>query len=402
MKNNNNIKTSIDFKTSKRINRGKITHGITIKRIFDVIKRKYNYFNGLLIGKQDGLIATGDSINVLRYKISIDRLIYIYHYGSNPRKIIYKDNNKNNKKIENFVKETIAENLNLYGRTSRQRIEHEWYNIKGVAYRPSVKKWRSRLKYHGQIVNFGYFDTYEQAATERLRGELQYFGKFKSAGVNKILTKCDRYDMVKEKMEIDKLNIREFKDIDMNKAKLEEDFKKYKDDKNSYLYQEIDEWKGPNEHISQEMFTNMVLTMAEVTNTMSAIGCAANQLNIPARFFISRFADTKEDKWLYYECINPQIIEVSDEKSYLYEGCLSFSGEQLRVKRYDKILAKWQTLENQTIESPLEGLHSRVFQHELDHLNGIVFHDRLTKIEKNISDRKLKKMKKRFPDILGA
>lgn len=115
------------------------------------------------------------------------------------------------------------------------------------------------------------------------------------------------------------------------------------------------------------------------------IGLAAPQVGISERFFIST---------LIYDSliINPEIIISSKETEIKKEGCLSFPNLFLPIRRAKKITIKFSNKKNQIIEKTLENLSARCFIHELDHLDGILFIDRTSKISLQIAKLKGKKL----------
>ena len=88
--------------------------------------------------------------------------------------------------------------------------------------------------------------------------------------------------------------------------------------------------------------------------------------------------------------INPEIISAAGETS-MVEGCLSVPDYSAEVSRYKKIVVKAQTLSEEDIEMTLEDFPAIVIQHEIDHLNGTLFIDRISRLKRNIFERKLKK-----------
>ena len=122
--------------------------------------------------------------------------------------------------------------------------------------------------------------------------------------------------------------------------------------------------------------TNLNLTLANrmftFMMTKDGIGLAAPQVGISKRLFVM-YIDG-----LLYHCFNPEIIEASEELMTFKEGCLSFPDEFLTITRPKTIQVRYQDHEGTWIEKTFDGLASVCFQHELDHLNGIVFHDRTT------------------------
>ena len=116
--------------------------------------------------------------------------------------------------------------------------------------------------------------------------------------------------------------------------------------------------------------TELVRAMTKIMFENNGIGLAAPQVGVLKRLFIMG----NEEK--LYVCINPEVISGEEEERGL-EGCLSFPDLWMNVKRYKKIKVKYQTISGQIVESELSGLTARVFQHELDHLNGVCFDTRV-------------------------
>lgn len=77
--------------------------------------------------------------------------------------------------------------------------------------------------------------------------------------------------------------------------------------------------------------------------------------------------------------INPELIWSSKETEKDWEGCLSIPGMRAKVSRHNKIEVRYTTIDGHEVKSHMEGFIARIFQHELDHLNGIVFLDRAEK-----------------------
>jgi peptide deformylase len=74
-----------------------------------------------------------------------------------------------------------------------------------------------------------------------------------------------------------------------------------------------------------------------------------------------------------YVCINPEIIEASEETETATEGCLSFPSLWLNIKRPTWVHARYTTLSGELVEQKFDGLLARCYTHELEHLNGITF-----------------------------
>lgn len=110
------------------------------------------------------------------------------------------------------------------------------------------------------------------------------------------------------------------------------------------------------------------------------IGLAANQIDLPLRVFILNLAaEPKEGEELVF--INPVVSrhKGSDEKE---EGCLSMPGVNAHVKRPETIRVEAYNLQGQLFQADVDGLFARAVQHELDHLDGVLFTDKLTETGK--------------------
>jgi len=122
----------------------------------------------------------------------------------------------------------------------------------------------------------------------------------------------------------------------------------------------------------------------------SGLGISANQLGYDCRVFVMR-GETKADT---LTCINPKIKEFSDEMNTMEEGCLSLPDVFARVVRPAEIVVTFQNELNEEETQSLDGLTARVFQHELDHLDGILFIDRIGPFSRQRAFEKAKKIQK--------
>ena len=103
------------------------------------------------------------------------------------------------------------------------------------------------------------------------------------------------------------------------------------------------------------------------------IGLAANQIGMDIRAF-AMMKDIEYNDTIV--CFNPRILKSYTEKVEMEEGCLSFPNEFINVHRPDKITVKYEDEDGKEHKITLQGLPSRIFQHELDHLEGIDFTQR--------------------------
>ncbi|KPJ54995.1 hypothetical protein AMJ47_02980 [Parcubacteria bacterium DG_72] len=114
--------------------------------------------------------------------------------------------------------------------------------------------------------------------------------------------------------------------------------------------------------------------MAETMKLGQGIGLAANQVGVLKRIIVVE-ADFQNQQVL--ALINPKIVKKSREKTIDKEGCLSFPGVYLNIKRSNAIKVKAKNIKGEKIIIEAEGILARALQHEIDHLNGILFYQRL-------------------------
>ena len=123
------------------------------------------------------------------------------------------------------------------------------------------------------------------------------------------------------------------------------------------------------------------------------IGLAAVQIGILKRIIVIDITKKEEKKKPIF-LINPEIIFQSKETSIYEEGCLSLPGHFAEIERPAKCKIKYIDYNDKEAELEAEGLLSTCIQHEIDHLNGILFIDYLSKLKKDMIIKKLKKQKK--------
>ena len=103
------------------------------------------------------------------------------------------------------------------------------------------------------------------------------------------------------------------------------------------------------------------------------VGLSANQIGISERVFIMVLNMETEET---ITCFNPRIIKRYDDNVWCEEGCLSFPDEIINVQRPDRIVIKYEDEDKKDHKIKLSGMAARVFLHEFDHLEGIVFTER--------------------------
>ncbi|NOX36960.1 MAG: peptide deformylase [Calditrichaeota bacterium] len=135
----------------------------------------------------------------------------------------------------------------------------------------------------------------------------------------------------------------------------------------------------------------LVANMIDTMRVNEGIGLAANQVNVLQRVFVIDLSlvDENQDARAY---INPRILS-REGREVMEEGCLSIPEVRADVERAATIRVEYQTLDGKTVQETLEGLVARVFQHELDHLNGVLFIDHITPIQRKLIEPQLNKIR---------
>lgn len=134
--------------------------------------------------------------------------------------------------------------------------------------------------------------------------------------------------------------------------------------------------------------------MAAMLEKYNGLGLAANQLGMPYRVFVMR-TDPR------IVCFNPIVVDESDEQIVLEEGCLTYPSLYVKIKRSRWIRARFTEANGNVRTEKFSDITARCFLHEMDHLNGILYLDRASKInidrakrQKKLLDRKKKKLSK--------
>jgi peptide deformylase len=128
--------------------------------------------------------------------------------------------------------------------------------------------------------------------------------------------------------------------------------------------------------------------MVETMYAASGIGLAAPQVGVSRRLIV--VDPGKEEKCGLITLVNPVVVS-GEGHNAIDEGCLSVPDFTAEVPRYAEILVKGVTLDEREVELNVDGLLAIVLQHEIDHLNGILFIDRISPLKRDIYLRKLKK-----------
>src|SRR5215217_8653157 len=153
----------------------------------------------------------------------------------------------------------------------------------------------------------------------------------------------------------------------------------------------------PAEGVDDELRT-LVADMFETMYDAPGIGLAAIQVGVPQRVLVIDLQEPEEeggepvrDPRVF---INPEILRTSDQEVPYTEGCLSVPEQYAEVMRPDRIRARWQDSSGKAYEEDIDGLLAVCLQHEMDHLNGVLFIDHLSRLKRDMVLKKLAKWRK--------
>jgi peptide deformylase len=131
-------------------------------------------------------------------------------------------------------------------------------------------------------------------------------------------------------------------------------------------------------------------TLVETCKLHHGYGLSANQCGFEHRVFVM---GTNDD---YVAFFNPEIINISKEESHMVEGCLSFPFLGLRITRPSEIGVRYQDFNGEWKGATFTGISARCFQHELDHLNGIVYTSHAKPLALQLGNQKRNKIMKKL------
>jgi len=143
-----------------------------------------------------------------------------------------------------------------------------------------------------------------------------------------------------------------------------------------------------NKYTKKEI-NELVIFMRKKMIESNGVGLAANQIGLDMKLFVAQLPDkeTHNYKGKFYIIFNPKIKKVSQQKNIENEGCLSVPGFYGSVERFSKIEVTGFDKNNKKIKITASGFLARIFQHEIDHINGKLFIDSAKEIFKATQDK---------------
>lgn len=138
----------------------------------------------------------------------------------------------------------------------------------------------------------------------------------------------------------------------------------------------------------------LVADMLDTMYDAPGVGLAAVQIGVPKRVVTIDVSKSEEERQPTV-LIEPEIVWASEEKRTYEEGCLSIPEYYEEVERPDRVVFRYRTLDGETIEREAGGLLATCVQHEIDHLNGVLFIDYLSKLKRDRVTKRFAKAARR-------
>ena len=145
-----------------------------------------------------------------------------------------------------------------------------------------------------------------------------------------------------------------------------------------------------NEDADREQIKNDLI---DTMKNFNRIGLSANQIGIMERVFVMYGDFAKREA---IACFYPKITYESEEQDFMEEGCLSYPGLWLKLKRSNWIEVEYENENGEQIKNKFVGLEARVFQHEYDHMDGTDFTKKVSKLRLDRAKKRLKKVQKKL------
>jgi len=130
---------------------------------------------------------------------------------------------------------------------------------------------------------------------------------------------------------------------------------------------------------TKKEISDLIARMRRVMRAANGIGLSANQIGLDLKVFVAEVPD-QQGGMKFYAVFNPKIEKVGDGSASFEEGCLSVPGKWGDVERSERVVLSGYDKNGRSLKIKAWGLLARVFQHEMDHLNGKLFIDRAKKV----------------------
>ena len=154
--------------------------------------------------------------------------------------------------------------------------------------------------------------------------------------------------------------------------------------------EEVEEIDDELRRLASDMFDTMY--------SAEGVGLAAPQVGVTRRLIV---VDPREEDVTPRALVNPRVLETSEETDRAEEGCLSIPGLREVVERNAGVVVEAENLDGETMRIEADGLHARVLLHEIDHLDGVLFVDRVSPLKRKMLMKKWKKLQAEQPSGAG-
>lgn len=142
--------------------------------------------------------------------------------------------------------------------------------------------------------------------------------------------------------------------------------------------------------VSSEAFQSLIDNMLETMYVSGGIGLAATQVDVHQRLLVMDVSPQRNQPWIL---INPTRLATSGERTFV-EGCLSVPGATSEVKRADRVTVGYLDRHGVAQETALDGLLATCVQHEMDHLDGVLFIDRISSLRRDRAMRQASRLQR--------
>jgi peptide deformylase len=158
--------------------------------------------------------------------------------------------------------------------------------------------------------------------------------------------------------------------------------------------------RTPGEEVTEfdEELQKLVDDMLATMFSAQGVGLAAPQVGISKRVLVLDLGDSDEEGLGSVALVNPTVVERSKRKDKAPEGCLSIPGMEEVVERPETVAVEGKTPAGEDVSFNASGLFSRVLQHEIDHLDGVLFIDRISPLKRRMLLKKWQKSREEKAD----
>lgn len=142
-------------------------------------------------------------------------------------------------------------------------------------------------------------------------------------------------------------------------------------------------------HTFDAELRQLVEEMFEAMHLAPGVGLSAPQVDVPRRVLVVDIS-IGQDPGSRRTLVNPEILATNGPTVAMDEGCLSFPGMSIEIVRPEGVRVRFQTVEGEPVEEEASGLLARVYQHEIDHLDGVLYFDHLSVIKRELFKKEYK------------